>query len=130
VHAQDNYAQVFFKSKTQYQAGQGYESGGTRNVPGTEPYGGVKAIEATTGNVKWEFKEQTSSNSGILTTAGGLLFAGTRDGYFYALNAATGETLWNFQTGGSIQGGPVTFLIDGKQYVAIAAGAGLFAFGL
>ncbi len=130
VHAQDNYAQVFYKSKTQYQAGQGYESGGARNVPGEEPYGAVKAIEATTGNVKWEFKEQTSSNSGILTTASGLLFAGTKDGYFFALNAATGETLWNFQTGGSIQGGPVTFLLDGKQYVAIAAGSGLFVFAL
>jgi alcohol dehydrogenase (cytochrome c) len=48
----------------------------------------------------------------------------------YALNAATGEPLWRFQTGGEILGGPITFLVDGKQYIAIAAGAGLFTFAL
>ena len=130
VHAQDDYAQVFYKLKPDYEPGRNYEGGSTRNVLGAEPYGAVKAIEATTGNVKWEFKEESSSNAGILTTASGLLFTGTRDGYFYALDAATGKSLWNFQTGGAIHGGPVTFLVNGKQYVAIAAGAGLFTFAL
>jgi alcohol dehydrogenase (cytochrome c) len=130
VHAQDEYAQVFYKLKENYEPGRNYESGGTRNVLGAEPYGAVKAIEATTGTVKWEFKEETSSNAGILTTATGLLFTGTHDGYFYVLEAATGKSLWNFQTGGQIHGGPVTFLVNGKQYVAIAAGAGLFTFAL
>jgi alcohol dehydrogenase (cytochrome c) len=130
VHAQDNYAQVYYKLKMDYQPGRGYEGGSARNVLGSEPYGAVKAIDATTGTVKWEFKEQTSSNSGILTTASDLLFAGTHDGYFYALNDVTGDPLWQFQTGGQIHGGPVTFLVDGKQYLVIAAGAGLFAFSL
>ena len=130
VHAQDNYAQVFYKQKADYKPGQGYNGGDTRNVLGAEPYGAIKAIEATTGKVKWEFKEELPSNSGILTTAGGLLFAGTHDGYFYALNASTGDVLWNFQTGGQIHGGVVTFLVEGKQYVAVAAGGGLFTFAL
>jgi alcohol dehydrogenase (cytochrome c) len=130
VHSQEDYAQVFYKLKQDHQTGGNYEGGGTRNVLGAEPYGAVKAIEATTGNVKWEFREQTSSNAAILTTAAGLLFTGTRDGYFYVLNAVTGDALWRFQTGAPINGGPVTFLVDGKQYVAIAAGAGLFTFGL
>jgi len=130
VHAQDDYSQMFYKLKPDYEAGRNYEGGSTRNVLGAEPYGAVKAIEATTGNVKWEFKEQMSSNSGLLTTATGLLFTGTRDGYFYVLDAVTGKSLWSFQTGGAINGSPVTYLVDGKQYVAIAAGAGLFTFAL
>jgi len=90
----------------------------------------VKAIEATTGTVKWEFKEETSSNAGILTTATGLVFTGAQDGNFYALDARDGKPLWNFQTGGQIHGGVVTYLVEGKQYVAVAAGTGLFTFAL
>ena len=116
--------------KEDYAPGRNYDGGGTRNVLGQEPYGVVKAIDPTTAEVRWEFKEQTSSNAAILTTATDLLFTGTRDGYFYALDARTGKPLWRFQTGGQIHGGPVTFLVGGKQYVAIAAGAGLFLFGL
>ena len=130
VHAQVDYAQVFYKFKEDYQPGDQFNGGGARNVLGAEPHGAVKAIEATTGKVKWEFMEQTSSNGGILTTATGLLFTGARDGNFYSLDAATGKALWRFQTGGAIQGGAVTFLVDGKQYVAVAAGSGLFVFGL
>jgi outer membrane protein assembly factor BamB len=57
-------------------------------------------------------------------------FTGTRAGWFYALSDDKGEPLWKFQTGGPIHGGPVTFLIDGKQHVAVAAGSGLFVFAL
>jgi alcohol dehydrogenase (cytochrome c) len=130
VHAQDDYGQVYFKSKSDFQTGRDFEGGGARNVLGAEPYGAIKAIEATTGDVKWEFKEQMSSYSGLLTTASGLVFSGTHDGYLYALDAKTGKSLWHFQTGGIIHGAPVTYLVDGKQYIAIAAGAGLFTFGL
>jgi alcohol dehydrogenase (cytochrome c) len=130
IQAQDDYAQVFYKLKQDYAPGRNFDGGGARNVLGQEPSGAVKAIEATTGNVRWEFKEQTSSNAGILTTAAGLLFSGTRDGYFFALDSATGKPLWRFQTGGEIQGGVVTFLVDGKQYLAVASGESLFVFGL
>src|SRR5688572_3609054 len=64
-----------------------------RNLLGAEPHGVVKAIEATTGVTKWEFKEQTSSNTAMLTTATGLLFTGTRDGYVYVLDDTTGKPL-------------------------------------
>jgi len=130
VHTQEEYAQIFYKLKSEYQPGRNYESGGTRNVLGQEPHGTVKAIEATTGNVKWEFREQTSSNGAILTTASGLLFTGTRDGYFYSLDSATGKLLWRFQAGGYVHGGAVTFLLNGKQHVAVTAGQALFVFGL
>lgn len=130
VHAQDDYAQVYYKAKADYAPGQDYTGGGGRNVLGAEPYGAVKAIEATTGTVKWEFREQASSDAAILTTATGLVFTGTNEGYFYALDAAKGQPLWKFQTGASILGGPVTFLVNGRQYVAVAAGTSLFAFAL
>ena len=88
----------------------------------------VKAIDPTTGAVRWEFPEQSSSNAAILTTTTGLLFSGTREGQFFALNAADGKLLWRFTTGGAIHGGAVTFLVDGKQHIAVAAGQGLFVF--
>ena len=130
VQVQDDYAQVFYKLKPEYRPGRNFESGGTRNLLGAEPCGVVKAIEATTGTIKWEFKEQTASNTGMLATSSGLLFSGTRDGYFFALDDTTGQPLWRFQTGAAIHGGPVTFLLDGKQHVAVASGTALFVFAL
>ena len=130
VQSLEDHGQVFYKLMSEYEPGQNFESGGTRNVLGSEPYGAVKAIEATTGKVRWEFRQQTSSNAAIVTTATDVLFSGTRDGHVYALHAKTGETLWRFQTGGAINGGAVTFLVDGRQRVAVAAGQGLFVFGL
>jgi len=130
VQAKEDQAQTFYKLKPNQEPGENYEGGGTRGVLGQEPYGVIKAIEATSGKVRWEFKEQTSSNCAVLTTRNGLLFSGTREGQFYALNAETGAPLWHFTTGGQINGGPVTFLVDGKQHIAVAAGAGLFVFSL
>jgi alcohol dehydrogenase (cytochrome c) len=65
-----------------------------------------------------------------MSTAGGLVFGGSNEGNFYALDATTGKPLWDFQTGGQIAANPVSFMVDGKQRVAIAAGHSLFVFGL
>jgi alcohol dehydrogenase (cytochrome c) len=128
VQAKEDQGQTFYKLKPNEEPGENYEGGGTRNVLGAEPYGAIKAIEPTTGKVVWEFRETTSSNCGVLTTATGVLFSGTREGQFYALDAKSGAPLWRFTTGGQIHGGPVSFLVDGKQHVAVAAGQGLFVF--
>jgi len=66
----------------------------------------------------------------VLSTAGGLLFTGDAEGNLIALDAATGTPLWHFQMGGAVYASPMTFAVDGKQYVAIAAGSSLYAFGL
>jgi alcohol dehydrogenase (cytochrome c) len=63
-------------------------------------------------------------------TAGGLVFGGSEEGNFYALDAMTGKPLWDFETGGRMASNPISFLIDGKQRVAIAAGHAIFVFGL
>ena len=68
--------------------------------------------------------------AGVLTTASNLLFSGGREGYFFALNARTGELLWKVPLGGQVNSGPMTYAVDGKQYVTIAAGTALFAFAL
>ena len=69
-------------------------------------------------------------SSGLLAAAGGLVFAGDREGYFIALDAKTGKVLWKFQTGGSVSAPPVSYMLDGKQYIAVAAGASMMTFAL
>jgi alcohol dehydrogenase (cytochrome c) len=80
--------------------------------------------------LKWEFRLQTPPWAGVLATAGGLVFGGSNEGNFFALDARTGKPLWDFQTGAAIAANPISFLIDGKQRVAIASGQSLFVFGL
>jgi alcohol dehydrogenase (cytochrome c) len=71
-----------------------------------------------------------TTDSGILTTATDLLFTGGREGYFQALDARTGTLLWKAALGGPIVSGPMTYQVDGKQFVAVAAGHALFVFAL
>ena len=68
--------------------------------------------------------------AGCLSTAGDLVFGGGREGYFLALDARTGELLWRESLGGQINSAPMSFAVDGRQFIAIAAGSALFAFAL
>jgi formylglycine-generating enzyme required for sulfatase activity len=94
------------------------------NSPG---FGAVRAFDPRTGEKVWEFKND-SYFDGVLTTASDVLFAGTR--YLYALNARTGEFLWQTPLAGLSQSGPMSYSVDDKQYVAVTAGNTLFAFAL
>jgi alcohol dehydrogenase (cytochrome c) len=129
VQTQENYGQVYYKMKTEDPTGHVFESGSMQSLIGVEWPGVVKALEAETGKVRWEFKLQASSSGGLLSTAGDVVFGGTYEGYFFALDANSGQPLWHFQTGGRIGANPITFLVDGKQYIAVAAGQSLFVFG-
>jgi alcohol dehydrogenase (cytochrome c) len=107
-------------------------------------YGAMRAFDPRTGEKKWEFKKNDAMfYAGALTTASDLLFTGTSgdyysgdaasrltDGYFYALNARTGELLWQMALAGSVQSGPMSYSVAGKQYIAVAAGNTLFVFAL
>jgi len=130
VNAREDFAEVFYKRDEEYKPGDRWESGGTRNVEGAEPYGVVKAIEPATGRIRWEFKQQTKPASGLLSTAGGLVFGATNEGHVFALDAETGQPLWRFLAGGSPESNPVTYEVDGKQQIAVNAGDALFAFDL
>ncbi len=70
------------------------------------------------------------TESGLLTTASDLIFGGGRDGTFVSLDARTGELLWHTNLGGTEASGPVTYEVNGRQYVAICADNALYAFGL
>jgi len=79
---------------------------------------------------KWEFKMADVTGSGVLTTASDVLFAGGREGYFWALDARTGIELWRASVGGPVDSGPMTYEVNGRQYVAVSAGNVLFTFAL
>ena len=87
-------------------------------------------VAAGTGRAAWEFKLHSPPWSGLLSTAGGLVFGGSSEGYFFALDASSGKPLWKFPTGGAIFANPIGFLSDGRQHVAIAAGHALFVFAV
>lgn len=130
VLARENHPQYFFKSTANYHPGDLFEGGGGRDVAGLEPYGVVKALDAATGKQQWEFQLQAPAMTGVMATAGGLVFGGSSEGYFYALAARTGKPLWQFMAGAQIVANPVSFLIRGKQHIAITAGLSLFVFAL
>jgi alcohol dehydrogenase (cytochrome c) len=99
-------------------------------LPADDASGAIRALNARTGEMRWEFKLHSPAGASVLSTAGGLVFSGAPEGNFYALDARTGKPLWDFQTGGSIRSNPVSFTVDGHQYVAISADRVLYVFGL
>jgi alcohol dehydrogenase (cytochrome c) len=88
------------------------------------PRGYLKAIDPLTGKAKWEQPSDLPRFSGVLTTAGGVVFSGRLTGEFEAFDAESGKKLWEFQTGSGIEGQPVTWEQDGRQYVAVSSGIG------
>ena len=92
---------------------------------------GIKALDPETGKTVWDFKLfQGSLNNGVLATAGGVLFAASRDGNLIALDAKTGKFLWRYQTGANMAASPMSFAVDGRQFVAIASGDAIYCFAL
>ena len=114
----------------QFVPGRFYFGSGNEPVPGEKDWGALRAIDPRSGDIKWEFKYYSAPWGGALSTAGGLVFAGDSDGNFIALDATKGKDLWHFQTGSPIFASPMTYTLDGKQYVVIPSGAALFAFAL
>jgi alcohol dehydrogenase (cytochrome c) len=108
-----------------YKKGAAYLGAGFTIKPNYEDHiGSLKAIDPMTGEWKWEYKNAAPLWGGVMTTAGGLVFFGTPEGEFKALDDETGKELWSFQTGSGIVGQPVTWEMDGEQYVAVVSGWG------
>jgi alcohol dehydrogenase (cytochrome c) len=121
---------IYYKGQAKYTTGQPYTAGGGTAVNGDDAYAAIRALEGTTGRLKWEFKLLQPGMDGVMSTAGGLVFSGTEEGNFFALDAETGKPLWDMQLGGAIHANPISFGIDGKQYVAIPAGWTMYVFAL
>jgi alcohol dehydrogenase (cytochrome c) len=123
-------ASVYFKRATAYKEGTFFAGGGEHGLPADDASGAIRALQPATGELKWEFKLHSPPWAGVLSTAGGLVFSGSDEGNFYALDARTGKPLWDIQTGGAITANPVSFVVDGHQCVAISADRVLYVFGL
>jgi alcohol dehydrogenase (cytochrome c) len=122
---------IFSTAPQPYEAGHAYYGSAYFPSDEAEPYRGfLKAIDPATGEIKWKFEHTSPTWSGVLSTAGGLVFTGDAEGNFIALDAATGKALWHFQMGGAVYAAPMAFAVDGKEYVAIAAGSAVYTFGL
>ena len=150
ISAWENNATIFGDGPAEYEEGE-YFTGGTiqdygpvPNAPGLPTLtrgpvnnwtnalgnGAVLALDALTGEQKWKFEMTDVIRSGILTTASDLLFTGARSGYFQALDARSGALLWKANLGSQIVNGPMTYEVDGRQYVAVISGHALSTFAL
>jgi len=122
--------QIYYKTDQEFREGQLYTGSTGGPIPLEPTTGAVMAVEPGTGVTRWKYEMVTPATGGVLATAGGLVFAGDREGYFIALDARTGKPLWKFPTGGVVIAPPITYLLDGKQYLAIAAGQSMITFAL
>jgi len=91
-------------------------------VPGETQFGTFTAIDLNTGRIAWNVNTDQPMIGGSLATAGGLVFTGEGNGMFRAFDARTGRTLWSFQAGAGCNAPPVTYELDGTQYIAVACG--------
>jgi alcohol dehydrogenase (cytochrome c) len=114
----------------------GYSDSGTSYTESTEEQERwqlfVRALDVSTGKTVWDYEQIGSHHygPGLLSTAGGVLFAGEQQGAFTALDAKTGKPLWHFNTGDLITASPIAYSAQGNEYVAIMSGTNLLAFGL
>lgn len=108
-----------------YKKGAAYIGAGFNIKPLYDDYiGALRAIDPKTGKIVWEYHNNAPLWGGVLATAGNLVFTGTPEGFLKAFNAKSGKELWKFQTGSGVVGSPVTWEMDGEQYIAVPSGWG------
>jgi alcohol dehydrogenase (cytochrome c) len=123
---------IFTRTDMQYQQGHGYMGGSFSPDPSDPGRRVLRAFDIHTGKVVWELPQTGAAESfgGVLSTAGGVVLYGADDDEFAAADAKTGKPLWSFQTSEAPHASPMTYLFDNKQYVAVAMGPNIIAFGL
>jgi alcohol dehydrogenase (cytochrome c) len=130
VNARESCA-VYYTFNEPFRQGEQYQSGGTTRVRDFKSYGALRARDPLTGERKWEFRYQSGSSSGVLTTASGLVFSGDSDGNIIAFDSRSGKDLWHYQLGAGLRStGGTTYMVDGRQYLLTPAGNTLTAFAL
>eukprot|EP00388_Colpodella_angusta_P031071 GDKK01021391.1.p2 GENE.GDKK01021391.1~~GDKK01021391.1.p2 ORF type:complete len:173 (+),score=17.06 GDKK01021391.1:1-519(+) len=121
----NHWAMDYWTENITYKPGAAYLGQGFRIKRLFEDHvGTLRAINPVTGKIAWEHKEKFPLWAGTLTTAGNLVFTGTSDGYVKAFDAKNGKELWKFQTGSGVVSVPVTWEMDGEQYIGIQSGYG------
>jgi alcohol dehydrogenase (cytochrome c) len=121
---------VYFASPPVYVEGKPYWGSVFRGMTEEKSWGMLKAIDPLTGEKHWEFQYQKPPWAGTLSTSGGLIFAGDEDGYLMAFDAKTGKVLWKMYTGSRLVTAPITFMIEGRQYITMPSGSAVLTFAL
>lgn len=121
----NHWKEDYWTEEVEYVEGAAYLGMGFRIKRMYDDHVGIlRAVDPLTGEFAWEHKEPMPLWAGVLATHGDLVFTGTGDGYFKAFHAETGEELWKFQVGTGIISPPVTWEMDGEQYIGVTAGYG------
>jgi alcohol dehydrogenase (cytochrome c) len=123
---------VVTKRPAEWEAGRGFLGGNARTAPDVPRVRVLRAIDIHTGKFAWELPQVGRGDSwgGTLATASGLVFFGEDSGMLEAVDAAHGKPLWQFQTNQLWKASPMTYMVDGKQFVGVASGQNIIAFGL
>ena len=118
LHQPMNYSTTF----SPYEKGKLWLGSAFTAIPGEDQAGYVVAVDVNTGDVAWSHKTEDPMIGGVLATAGGLVFTGEGNGDFHAFDADSGEILWTFNCGAGANAAPMTYMLDGRQYVTVACG--------
>lgn len=114
---------TYHVEKAAYPGGDKLWLGGAfKTIPGEAQWGRLAAVNLNTGKVAWKVDTEQPLMGGALATAGGLVFTGEGNGAFNAYDAKSGKKLWSFQAGAGVNAPPVSYMVNGKQYIAVAAG--------
>jgi len=105
-----------------YPGGKLWLGGAFKVIPSEKQWGRLSAVNVDSGKVAWKFDTEQPLIGGVLATAGDLVFNGEGNGYFRAFDARTGKKLWEYQCGAGVNAPAVSYMVGGKQYVAVAAG--------
>lgn len=121
---------TYFPAKPDLVEGQPVMGGGLRRER-DRAFGAMRAIDATTGDLRWEFRYTSPTMAGVMSTAAGLVFGGDHEGNFLAFDSRSGKRLWSYQSGSPIWGSaPSTYMLDGRQYIIMTSGTTLVTFAL
>jgi alcohol dehydrogenase (cytochrome c) len=123
---------IFSKNSEWWKQGESFYGGAARPVTSEQPRKYLRAMDPQTGKIVWEYDQVGAGEAwgGLIATAGGLIFFGSDDGSFSALDASSGQPLWHFPLGARWHSSPMTYTVDGKQYIAVAVNSSIVAFGL
>jgi PQQ-dependent dehydrogenase (methanol/ethanol family) len=113
---------TYHVESTPYPEGKLWLGGAFKVIPSETQSGNVTAVDYNTGKIAWQVKTEQPMMGGTLSTASGLVFTGEGNGWFRAYDAKTGKKLWEFQCGAGVNAPPVSYTINGTQYIAVAAG--------
>jgi PQQ-dependent dehydrogenase (methanol/ethanol family) len=107
---------------SEYPGGKLWLGGAFKVIPGEKQWGRLAAVDISTGKMVWKADTEQPLMGGVLSTAGGLVFTGEGNGQFNAYDAKTGKVLWSYQCGAGVNAPPTSYMVGGKQYIAVAAG--------